>query len=681
MKTKPLIAMSAPVTITAAEQSEGEAKGPRKFVANFYNGGPLEIDEWDLPVVVDLAGLNYGNVLVANLDHDKTKRVGNFEVANDGKSLVASGTASAATAARDEVINSAADGYQWQASLEVRPRKVEEVKAGKIVVANGQEFKGPIYVTRQGTLKGFAFVSHGADDDTTVSIAAKAASHKELKMKAEVAAWVKQVLPSVDIESLGDDEIANLEADFEGRQAPKPKKAGKLSDVIEAKQAETDRQEAIIEIAGNACDKRPYDIQAIKELADTAIDGKWTVEKFRLELLEASLPPAHTVFLTKRDDRLSGKVVEAAICVAGGLKDVEKKFDDQTLQTAHDKFKHGIGLKQLLVMAAQANGYNGAAGYNVDLEVQRAAFGLNGPRSMVQGAAFSTFSLPTTLTASSNLFLREGFFSVDQTPMRIAAIRSVRNFQEITTVSLTGGFQFEKLTPDGEIPHASPGELTYGNKADTYGIMFAVTRHDIINDDLGALTAVPRRIGRGGMLQLNHIFWTEFLDNGSFFTSGNANVSTVTGTVSATGLAEAEAIFMAQTDPDGNPLGAMPKIWLVPTPTLSAARTLMASELTTGGSANVPAANIWRGRFQVESSPYMSNSAYTGYNSAASYLLADPNDIPVIEIVALNGKVEPTVETADTDFNTLGVQMRGYSDVGVRLQEYRGGVRLDGTAA
>jgi len=108
----------------------------------------------------------------------------------------------------------------------------------------------------------------------------------------------------------------------------------------------------------------------------------------------------------------------------------------------------------------------------------------------------------------------------------------------------------------------------------------------------------------------------------------------------------------------------------------------MSSERLIDGTASSTQgdANIYRGRFRVESSPYMHNVAYTGYSAAAWYLLADPAVMPVIEIVALNGRVEPTIETADADFNVLGVQMRGYSDVGVNLQEYRGGVRADGSA-
>ena len=149
------------------------------------------------------------------------------------------------------------------------------------------------------------------------------------------------------------------------------------------------------------------------------------------------------------------------------------------------------------------------------------------------------------------------------------------------------------------------------------------------------------------------------------------------------GLTATEVIFMNQTDANGDPLGSSAAILLVPTPLKIPAGTLMKSErLITGAtSVTIGESNPYAGRFRVESSPYMSNANYTGYSAAAWYMLADPSDLPVIEIVALNGRVEPTVETADADFNVPGIQMRGYSDVGVELQEFRGGVRADGGAS
>jgi hypothetical protein len=146
------------------------------------------------------------------------------------------------------------------------------------------------------------------------------------------------------------------------------------------------------------------------------------------------------------------------------------------------------------------------------------------------------------------------------------------------------------------------------------------------------------------------------------------------------GLAVAETAFINQTDPDGNPVGLLPSILLVPPTKRATALQLMNSQLVvTGTGSAMPSGNVWQGRFRVESSPYMENAGYTGYSSEAWYLLADPSQMPVIEIAALNGRVEPTVETAEASFNVLGIQMRGWSDIGVALQEYRGGVRSDGS--
>ncbi len=676
-----IIALDAAVTITAAE---GDKKGPSKFTANFYNGGRLPIEGWEEDVVVDLAGLENGNVLVANLDHDRTKRVGNFAVANDGKSLVANGTASARTPWRDEVVGSAEDGYEWQASLEVVPKQVEFVKEGHTAEANGQSFDGPVYITRKGVLKGFAFVTHGADDTTTVSIAATAAPNKEQKnMKAEVKAWAAEMLPGVDLDSLSVEAVANLEANYAGRNGSGKKTPTKLDDALDAKAAEVKRQDDIREIALKACDSRPYDIESIKKLANDAIEAKWTVEKFRLELLEASIPMSHGVFRTRQDDRLSDKVLEAAVCQAGRLPDLDKHFDAQTLQLAHDRFKGRIGLKQLFLLGARANGYNDTS-MEVTLDVQRAAFAKNNPYRDIRATGFSTIDVSSIVSNTANKFIMRGWNAVDQTALRIAKIQPVRDFKQITTVSLTDSVRFEKVGAAGEIKHGTLGELTYTNQADTYARMLAITRQDIINDDLGALTDVPMKLGNGAIKLLNHIFWTEFLGlvSASFFAAGNSNINTGVADMTEGGLDATYVIFKNQTSPDGTPLGIEPKILLVPTALEGKARRLMASEsFVTGVTTLQGSTNIWANRFRVETSPYISNSSYTGNTSQAWWMLADPEELPVIAIAALNGRVEPTVETADADFNVLGVQMRGYSDVGVNEQEYRGGVHADGNAS
>lgn len=673
-----IIGMSAPVAICAA--SADEPDGPKAFSSTFYTGGALTVNGWDMPVIVDLAGLKVGNVLVANLDHDSTKRVGNFDVVNDGKSLVANGKATAATAARDEVVNSAHNGYQWQASLEVAPSKVEELAKGKTVTVNGQQFTGPAYITRAGTLKGFAFVSHGADDNTTATIAATAAStnDKGNDMNPKFKTWVEAM--GFDADTLSTEQIAGLQANFDGKPAGKSKKLS-AADPFEARRLEAQRRQEINAFADRQIELRNSSVEEIMEiekLASHAIEAGMDTNEFRLKFYESQLPAGRAPINAGPNQKLNSRILEAAICQAGRLPGLEKQFDDQTLQLAHDQFRGNIGLKQMLLLAAEQNGYRGNHSTVVDMEVQRAAFNMQG--RMIQATGFSTLSISTVLSNVANKFLMIGWNSVDMTPMAIAPVRNVRDYKQITTVSLTGDLQYEQLGAGGEIKHGTLGNQSYTNQADIYAKMLAITEKDIVNDDLGALTVVPQRLGRGAALKLNDLFWTEFLNNSAFFTSGRANVNEGVADMTLGGLDATETIFTAQTDPDGKPLGLTARILLVPTALKNKALALVdpLSRVQSGNTSGQPDVNVFAGRFRVESSPYMSNSAYTGYSAAAWYMLADPMDMPVIEIAALNGRVEPIVETADADFNVLGIQMRGKSSVGVNLQEYRAGVRADG---
>ena len=672
---KSIIALSGPVTIEAAK-ADGESKGPAKFSVVAYTGGAIRIRGWDYPVVVDIAGMDRGNSLVANLDHQSTQRVGNVtDMVKTTDTLVLSGTASAVNQHSTEVTASAANGFVFQASIEADPDVYSEIAAGKKFTANGKEFTGPAYLVTKSTLKGFAFVSHGADDNTLVTIAASA-DDKQTPEKSEMEPKLKSWIEAMGFEpdKLDATQLAGLTANFNGQ--PAKKVVPEITAGFEGLKAERQRVEQITAYALDKCEDQPRNIDAIKKLAEQAIDAKWPLDKFRLELLEATVPQGSSPWARVEGNQLSNRVLEAAVCMVGRLPNLEKVFDDQTLQAAHDQFPQGIALNQLILLGAQAAGFRTGHSSKVTVEAQRAAFGMSTP-TQIRAAGFSTISIPNILSNVANKFLRMGWDMVDMTPLRIAGIRNVTDFKTITTVSLCGDTEFRKVGAGGEIEHGDLGEVAYSNKADTYARMLAITRTDYINDDLGALTWVPKKLGRGGGLMLNKIFWTKFLNNSAFFTSGRTNVNTAVADMSSGGLAATETIFLAQTDPDSQPLGVSPEILLVPTALKSPAKSLMDSEKVKG-STDGGDANIWKDRFRVESSPYMSNAAYTGYSAAAWYMLADPNEMPVIEIVALNGRVEPVVETADADFNVLGVQMRGYSDVGVEMQEYRGGVRADG---
>jgi hypothetical protein len=177
-------------------------------------------------------------------------------------------------------------------------------------------------------------------------------------------------------------------------------------------------------------------------------------------------------------------------------------------------------------------------------------------------------------------------------------------------------------------------------------------------------------LGRGGALALNDLFWASFQDDSTFFTTGRGNKKTTAGALSLANLKAIATMFRKLKDPDGNPVAVDPRILLVPSDIELSAAEIMGSALLVGGSSAGPNVNVLAGRYQVVSTSYLSSAE-------DYYLLASPADMPVMEVAFLNGVQSPIVETAEADFNTLGVQMRGYFDFGVAKAEYLAGVKAD----
>ncbi|NBW17448.1 MAG: hypothetical protein EBR82_56655, partial [Caulobacteraceae bacterium] len=121
---------------------------------------------------------------------------------------------------------------------------------------------------------------------------------------------------------------------------------------------------------------------------------------------------------------------------------------------------------------------------------------------------------------------------------------------------------------------------------------------------------------------------------------------------------------------DGKPLGVTPRTLLVsPENEITAAELMSGSLLITGENATRANVNVLAGRYQVVTSSYLTSSS-------TWWLVANPADLPAMEVAFLNGVRVPTVEQAEADFNVLGVQMRGYFDFGVAKAESRGAYRM-----
>jgi phage head maturation protease len=607
--------------VTFLQAAEGEAAAsPRRFTIEAYTGSQIRQGWSREPVVIDLAGMQFKQRLPIVLGHDYTlgSILGQTDsVRVEAGKLIVEGEILADSDVARQVLQLAERGYAWQASVGADVRRHQKVDADAVTTVNGQTHMGPVRIVKASALREVSFVTLGADAETSVAIAAEAA--EELPTMA------------ADANKTPADEA----------QAP----------VVEATAKDAVEIKSTVEIT--ASDELSAKIDAFTKKVEN-------MEKLIAARDERPAAPAvHVV----KDSAPSSEVIEASFALQGGLPGVEKKYRPEVLEAAH-KARREISISEVLLQAAAANGYDGP---------RRVTSSTLRP---ILAAAWATHSIADILSSTVNKFLLAGFDSVESAWRRISAVRSVNDFKTVTSYRLNGSFKFDAVSNGGELKNAAANDEKREISASTYGIMTSVTRTDLINDDLGALTAVPQRIGRGGALKLNDVFWAEFVDDGSFFTSGRNNLRAGSHALSVANLKALATSYRKLKDPDGNPVAVEPRILLVPPDLELTAAEIMGSTLlhsATAAAGGVPERNVMAGRYDVVSSVYLTNT--TDY-----YLLASPADLPVMEVAFLNGQQSPVVETAEADFNTLGVQMRGYFDFGCAKAEYLAGVKCDSAA-
>ncbi len=80
-----------------------------------------------------------------------------------------------------------------------------------------------------------------------------------------------------------------------------------------------------------------------------------------------------------------------------------------------------------------------------------------------------------------------------------------------------------------------------------------------------------------------------------------------------------------------------------------------------------PANNPHAGNSAPAATPHLDASAIAGSSAVAWRLVANPQDVPAIEIAYVRGQRAPTTASGDTDSNTLDVPCRRIFGFGVSM--------------
>jgi phage head maturation protease len=594
------ITLNSSVEFVAAKAGDsGEAVGPVRFTVEAYTGSAIRQGWSREPVVIDLAGMQFKQQLPIVLGHDYSL------------------------------------GSILGQTTSVR------VDAGKLIVegeilASGETADRVIELAKRGYQWQ---ASVGADVRRHMKIDAE----KAVEVNGQAFAGPVRI---VKASALREVSFVPLGADAETRVS------------IAAEIAETEEL-----MADNANEKPADDRKIAAEApANVAVESPVKVEAANdstaaIAVLQAKLETMEKLLATRNErapaihvaEPMNGeKVIEAALCLQAGLPNADKAFDGRTLE-AGEKARRSTSLGEVLVRAAAANGYDGSH------KVSTSSL------PVILRAAFATHQISDLLSNVANKFLLSSFNAVERTWADISATRSVSDFKAITMYRLNGSFKFKKLSPAGQMKLAQASDEKRSLSADTYAIATSLTRNDMVNDDLGALTQIMGRMGRGAALSLNEVIWGEFLDgNSTYFqaaTPGSGNA------LSLSSLKSAATAFRKLKDSDGNPLAIPPRVLLVPPELeLTAAELMTSNLLISGNTSSQPSANVMAGRYRVVVSSYLTSAT-------TWWLLSDASDLNALDVAFLNGQQTPTIEQAAVDWDTLGIGMRGFMDFGVSKAE------------
>jgi hypothetical protein len=208
----------APVEIQAAESGDGDKK-VATFSIRAYTGGVMQVHGFFDPVIVDLQGLKARGTQIPILNgHSHDRIVGHstdVEVSDQGVSV--RGVVSGVGFYANEVVESAKNGFPWQASIGASVDRALFLEEGETMVINGQTVKGPLVVAKKTRLNEVSFVPLGADPKTSAKVAAEASGAQSDTIGVDTMKFEEFVASlGLDIDALSDTQRTALKGQVRG---------------------------------------------------------------------------------------------------------------------------------------------------------------------------------------------------------------------------------------------------------------------------------------------------------------------------------------------------------------------------------------------------------------------------------------------------------------------------------
>jgi hypothetical protein len=299
-------------------------------------------------------------------------------------------------------------------------------------------------------------------------------------------------------------------------------------------------------------------------------------------------------------------------------------------------------------------------------EVARAALGCD--RTAMRAAGMQTTSdFPILLGGGVTRTLRDAYAQAPQTWRPLGQQTTVPDFRATTRAALGDIAALEEVKEHGEYKYGKLEEEGAPIRVTKFGKIIAITWEAVINDDLGALTRIPRAYGLAAAETESNLVWNlilsnpNFTDNNPIYVAAHGNLAASGGAINTTTLGAARAAMRKQKSKAGAYLNVEPR-YLVVGPD----KELEAFQFTS--SQYVPAKNSDINDGRNTSLVVIVDGRITGNQW---YLFTEAGLIDTFEYAYLEGEPGVFTETRE-GFEVDGMEIKARLVFGAAWIDWRG---------
>ncbi|WP_411740557.1 ClpP-like prohead protease/major capsid protein fusion protein, partial [Pseudomonas sp. BF-R-12] len=301
------------------------------------------------------------------------------------------------------------------------------------------------------------------------------------------------------------------------------------------------------------------------------------------------------------------------------------------------------------------------------------------PMDMV-GLAFThdTSDFGNILLDASHRSLLAGWEDAEETYHLWTRQGRLSDFKVANRVGLGSMSTLREVRPGAEYKYITLGDTGETIRLATYGEIFSINRQAIINDDLDALSAIPRLMGAAARATIGDLVYDTLINNGKMkdgkplFDASRKNL--FTGADSKLSIAAMSAAKTAMALQKGKPakegeknrtLNVRPAYLLCPVALEDQANQLIRSTSVPTAQVNAGVVNPIQNFAQVIGEPRLDD------NSSSAWYLAAKQGSDTIEVAYLDGVDVPYIDQME-GFTSDGIATKVRIDAGVSALDTRG---------